>query len=111
MTRTRPLVAALIAASVLPLLAGALALPAWAAGLTKVQAKAEQAACMERAKGSIKGAKKACTCMVEGLSEGLSADDYIALTALLNDGVSTPEGEAAHETAKQIVQQCLGVSG
>jgi hypothetical protein len=111
MTRTRPLVAALIAGGALPMLAGALALPAWAAGLTKSEAKAEQQACLERAKGSIKGAKKACTCMVEGLSEGLSAADYAALAALLNDGVSTPEAEAAHEIAKQIVQQCLAVSG
>ncbi len=102
MTRTRPLVAVLA----LFTLAAA---PAWADGLTPKQVKLEQQACMDRAKGTIKGAKKACTCMVEGLSESLSDADYAALTALMNDGTATPEGEAAHETATQIVQQCLGV--
>jgi len=104
MTRTRPLVAALA------LLAPALLLlapPALAAGLTPEQAKIEQRACQERGKGSFDKPKRVCTCMVEGLSESLSAAEYEALSILLAGGPSTPEAEAAHATAKLIVEQCL----
>jgi hypothetical protein len=103
MLRTRPLVAVLA----LPLLLAASLPPALAAGLTPEQAAVEQKACLQRAKGSIEKPKRVCTCMVEGLTEALSAADYAALSALLNGGAASPEGEAAHATAKQIVEQCL----
>ncbi len=100
MTRTRPLVAVLA----LPLL---LAAPSLAAALTPAQLQDEQAACVARAARSLENPEQACTCMVEGLAESLSEADYAALSALLNGGAASPEGEAAHATAKQIVEQCL----
>lgn len=99
MTRTRPLVAVLFAAT--------LAAPPALAELTAEQAASEQQACLQRVEGKVADPAAACTCMVEGLSETLSAADYDALAALLA-GSATPEGEAARETARQVVAQCLG---
>ncbi len=70
--------------------------------------EAERQACLAQAEGAVADAAASCDCVIEGLAQSLSQEDYLALVALMNGGAATPEGEAARVTAQAVVQQCFG---
>lgn len=80
---------------------------AGAEAMTPAAQEAERQACLARLEGRVEDPQAACACMVAGLTQSLSEADYEALTALLHEGLRTPEGEAAQETARALAADCM----
>lgn len=86
-------------------------LPAGLAGaepLAPAARDAEQQACLAKLQGRVADPAATCGCMVAGLAESLTEADYEALAALVHDGLQTPDGQAAQQTAQAIVADCVG---
>jgi len=67
----------------------------------------ERRACEQATEGKVADPDGICRCMAQGLSAALDGNSYAALSRLVNQGEETPEGLAARETARAVVQQCV----